>query len=753
MYEWFIKGTIPTVHSSVSVKVSRSLLLWQTLFILFNLFWLWAPWLNTTLSDRVSLISQYESSLQPYSLLFRIGDILGGSLLLLMTLLIWRLRRLNTVVILLTCISAGMILDPVLATTCQTVGTECIEYTSPLFYAHTIETIVTSGALLALMLYDAVKNKKITSIITVSGQLVYGVLFAIHLADQGKFNTISQFTYQFLIIIWLAWFCRDYLLGTTRLRPSMPSHAVRYVSGLWVFLSGIVTIMLGLTHIHLLGSISGVYLTQGAWLAQYGVSVGVALVYLSRHLMRGELRARYIVLIILGIEVIKYSVITPQATILYLYLLSFIALFVFGDAFNRGTAYATRRIRLQDLVSLLGGLASAALLTWYIMHYDSRAYHVVVRGFRHFNDFVLHDSFVARHGMASALFAHTATAFVGTGLVGILWALFRPNIRQKPDTPDFTHIRNILAANSTSSEDYFKLWPADKSYYWNTEASGFIAYKRSGSVAFVLADPIGLNPVAQLHQFNNFCKANRLKVCCLPVYQDSVALYRTTGFQLLHIGGSAVIDIATFCSQTSNGKWWRWQRNRAQKSGYTYHASMPPHSPQLMRSLRNVSDAWLKISGHTEHAFSLGYFAEQYIQQCTVHYLADSTNTITAFVTELPQFVKRGIVTIDLLRYQPSQNGTMPYLLYCTLHTLSQDPHNTTFDLGFVPFATARGSLIRIARTLGGKRFSAHGLEQFKNKFDPTWQPNYLAYQGDLADLAYIAVHLERVMKPPVDLP
>ena len=40
----------------------------------------------------------------------------------------------------------------------------------------------------------------------------------------------------------------------------------------------------------------------------------------------------------------------------------------------------------------------------------------------------------------------------------------------------------------------------------------------------------------------------------------------------------------------------------------------------------------------------------------------------------------------------------------------------------------------------------AKGLEQFKNKFDPVWEPNYLAYEGDMTDLAVIALNIEKAM-------
>jgi len=61
----------------------RYLALWQVLLLIIGTSWLWAPHLNSSLSSRISLISQYETPVQPYSWIFRTGDIISSSLVLL----------------------------------------------------------------------------------------------------------------------------------------------------------------------------------------------------------------------------------------------------------------------------------------------------------------------------------------------------------------------------------------------------------------------------------------------------------------------------------------------------------------------------------------------------------------------------------------------------------------------------------------------------------------------------------------------
>jgi phosphatidylglycerol lysyltransferase len=246
-----------------------------------------------------------------------------------------------------------------------------------------------------------------------------------------------------------------------------------------------------------------------------------------------------------------------------------------------------------------------------------------------------------------------------------------------------------------------------------------------------------------------WAKSSRLTVCFLPIPENSLAMYQMSEFEHLHIGSSAVINVRHFLKETVKDKWWRWKQNRATKAGYEYQVSQPPHSGALLQQCLQVSDEWLEIGGHTERGFALGYFDESYLNSCRLHYLTDPSGKIVAFTNQLPVYGKQNTATVDLLRYSSEARDAMPYLLAKTIEQIScHQPEFHFFDLGFVPFAGVRGPLRVVAQTLSAGRFSARGLQQFKSKFDPEWQPYYLAYDGDLTDLAAIALNLETVMRP-----
>jgi hypothetical protein len=70
----------------------KYLLLWQLSLLLTGTSWLWAPRLNSSLSYRTSLISQYEAPHQAFSWLFRSGDVLAGGLVMLISIFLLKIK-------------------------------------------------------------------------------------------------------------------------------------------------------------------------------------------------------------------------------------------------------------------------------------------------------------------------------------------------------------------------------------------------------------------------------------------------------------------------------------------------------------------------------------------------------------------------------------------------------------------------------------------------------------------------------------
>jgi phosphatidylglycerol lysyltransferase len=227
--------------------------------------------------------------------------------------------------------------------------------------------------------------------------------------------------------------------------------------------------------------------------------------------------------------------------------------------------------------------------------------------------------------------------------------------------------------------------------------------------------------------------------------------YSKAGMRVINIGSSAVVNISQFSTITVKNKWWRWVRNKAAKQNYSYATLLPPYNAQTMSRIEHISEQWLSHNKHAEKQFALGYYDNDYLQTCTLHVLKNTSGEIIAFANQLPTHGKVTQATIDLMRYMPNIEGVMALLLSEILLSLANNSQFKTFDLGLVPLThvgkqPAAKALFKLSKRVLKPVFSIQGLEQFKNKFDPVWEPNYAAWEGDMLDLPLITAALQRAL-------
>ena len=77
-------------------------------------------------------------------------------------------------------------------------------------------------------------------------------------------------------------------------------------------------------------------------------------------------------------------------------------------------------------------------------------------------------------------------------VVYALIALFQPlKARLEDQTGNREEIRRLLEGRHAGSEDFFKLWPEDKHYFFNHKRTAGIVYKVHRGIALVVGDPFG----------------------------------------------------------------------------------------------------------------------------------------------------------------------------------------------------------------------------------------------------------------------
>ena len=154
--------------------------------------------------------------------------------------------------------------------------------------------------------------------------------------------------------------------------------------------------------------------------------------------------------------------------------------------------------------------------------------------------------------------------------------------------------------------------------------------------------------------------------------------------------------------------------------------------------LRGVSDHWLKDKAGAEKGFSLGFFDAAYVSRFPVAVI-ERQGRILAFgsLWPGPNTVE---LSVDLMRYHRDAPKGVMEMLFVHLIKWGQDQGYRRFALGMAPLSGVEASPVaplwnRIGAFLfehGEGIYRFQGLRAYKDKFDPVWEPHYLAYVGGM---------------------
>ncbi|MGH7240186.1 MAG: bifunctional lysylphosphatidylglycerol flippase/synthetase MprF [Candidatus Saccharimonadales bacterium] len=321
------------------------------------------------------------------------------------------------------------------------------------------------------------------------------------------------------------------------------------------------------------------------------------------------------------------------------------------------------------------------------------------------------------------------------------------------ENPGFKRAKKLLERYGGEVDDFFKFWPTDKTFFFSSDGHACLAYRAYRKVAVCTFDPIGpaVSVRQLLKEFSAFCTARHWQFVFVQTTDKYDSALARVGMKRLLIGSDAVIPIQEFNTKTIHNKYFRNIVNRFNKHGFTVRRHIPPHSPELLAALKEVSDDWLKLPHHEEWQFLTGRFDEEYLQACPLFVLRDQASAIQAFFTELPSF-KSGVASIDLIRHRrDALSNSVDFLLIELMRQLELDGL-TDFNLGLSPLAGQPFARSRVEHFIIWfyKTFQSFmrfkGLQQFKSKYHPNWEPRYLYSSGNVWQLPRIGWSIMRLM-------
>jgi phosphatidylglycerol lysyltransferase len=344
------------------------------------------------------------------------------------------------------------------------------------------------------------------------------------------------------------------------------------------------------------------------------------------------------------------------------------------------------------------------------------------------------------HGNAPRFLRATAGAS-GAALILALAKLLHP-VPRSPEIPGEEELEKAFGIARKSRHTNANLGLlGDKALLFSDSGKSFLMYGVQGRSWVALGDPVGPSEEHSelAWRFHERCDRHDGWTVFYEVRAESLPLYLDLGLTPLKLGEEARVPLEKFSLEGSSRKNLRYVERKLAKEGVAFEVVPAKDVGPFLSELKAVSDAWLKEKNTREKGFSIGYFDDGYLRRFPLGTVRRD-GRIVAFANILEGFGKEEI-SIDLMRHLPgSPHGTMDFMFLQLMLWGKQEGYRW-FDLGMAPLSgMGEQDLAPLWNQVGaflfrhGEQFyNFRGVRQYKEKFDPVWEPKYLASPAGIA--------------------
>jgi phosphatidylglycerol lysyltransferase len=334
-------------------------------------------------------------------------------------------------------------------------------------------------------------------------------------------------------------------------------------------------------------------------------------------------------------------------------------------------------------------------------------------------------------------------ASVGVGvLLGAfaLQRLLRPALPEA-ETPTPEALERVQAIVASSRDVHANLaLLGDKSILFSDSGNAFVMYGVAGRSFVSMGDPVGSPRDRQelSWQFRELADRHGAATVFYEVRMHNLPLYLDLGLSLLKLGEEARVPLADFSLSGGARKGMRRTVNQVEKDGGTFAIVPAEGVAGIMAQLRAVSDEWLESKKVREKGFSLGRFDEQYLRRSPIA-VVHRAGEVVAFAN-LWRGQPGDELTVDLMRYSAQAPDNVMEYLFIQLMLYGHSEGFSHFNLGMAPLAGLENRALAplwnrvgaLVYRFGENFYNFQGLREYKEKFDPIWEPRYLASPGGL---------------------
>jgi lysylphosphatidylglycerol synthetase-like protein (DUF2156 family) len=401
----------------------------------------------------------------------------------------------------------------------------------------------------------------------------------------------------------------------------------------------------------------------------------------------------------------------------------FVVMLPLRSGFPRQARLSRMEVTPGWLVSAAAVLLGAGLLGWWSFEHADYGDQPVWR--------VMADQDVERAIRSSV---GAAMALLGFGLWRLLAMPSTPKVAGEDD-PDFRRVRAILGAAEWAQPDSNLALLGDKRFLFSPSGETFLMFGVRGRSWIAMDGPVGKTSerMELLWRFRELADAHAARPALYGIGPEDLPDAVELGFSIQKVGEAAAVPLDSFSLVGRRREALRRNWRKAGEGGATFEVVPPEGVPAIMDELKAVSEEWLADHSGGEKAFSLGGFVPRYVAEFPVA-LVRAEGRIVAFATLWPTATRRSF-SMDLMRYGEAAPKNIMDYLFVELLEWGKTQGYEAFDFGSAPLAGLEDRplapiMSRVGRLLferGEEIYNFRGVRRYKDKYDPLWQPRYVA--------------------------
>lgn len=319
-----------------------------------------------------------------------------------------------------------------------------------------------------------------------------------------------------------------------------------------------------------------------------------------------------------------------------------------------------------------------------------------------------------------------------------LWRLFAsaatPPVTGEAD-PEFARVRNVLANAEVAEPSSNLALLGDKRFLFSASGDSFLMFGVRGRTWIALGSPVGRREerLELFWRFRELADSHAARPGLYGLAADDLPDVVELGFSIQKVGESATVPLETFSIEGRKRGNLRRAWRKAGEEGASFEVISGEAARAVLPELQRISDDWLAHHAGGEKGFSMGGFWPAYIAEFPIALVRNHGRPV-AFAN-IWVTAARSAFSMDLMRYADDAPKNIMDYLFVELIAWGREQGYAAFEFGMAPLAGLEDRplapiMSRVGRLLferGEEIYNFQGVRRYKDKYDPLWQPRYIA--------------------------